>query len=717
MSLDPTILGGAVMAQGSTILVNQQGEELLLANEPSNELVSDGRLPRDNSWIRNSFITYQGRSDGNAGPLLNDQDAFNTRFSSASLKYTDASPGGNKYINPPPQFTRYADIRAMRPKLPNQPANMYPSVTTVAPKSYTTYGMGRYYSEAIDDNAQTIHMRFGVASFNSLLNFFTSFYSSDLASLARGAKYSDDFITKWFSRVGNVIGLAVAPLFLLPHLILFVGQMGRYFFNMPSSKFYTLRPTMPLYWMAVNTIVNQMASNSGLSSFVDTNQSQKLLKGGYGAQELTNSTLPNFVKDFLPPGMMGSNGQIDVYAIANRTNRLEMAFQQRMSDAFKNASPNDSWHDVIRRTLQSNDISNFSLKKGTSFEEYITRFFNFSGNKTKGKDSIEKDPRVSGYSSDGKNYDGDKALAENPGLLEHLISNANDGSEWVSFRVDYTGQVQDSFSSSTQELGIASKVNAMSRQARDMRYNFADGNVGAGLGFAMDAAKAFASGVAEVVHIDGLAALAGSAFVDIPQAWNESVAQLPRTNYSVTLVSPYGNPVSLMFNIWMPLACLIAGALPLATGKQSHTSPFLVEMHDRGRVITRMGLFESITISRGVSNLGFNRDGQALAVEVSFSIKDLSSVIALPISSGFSVFHPLEGLFDGDNAFSDYLMMLAGTALGDTGVNKIPLLKYQVNRKILDVQTYFSASHIAARMSGTLPVQMLSAVMRGTDRK
>lgn len=717
--LDPNTLGKALLTKSGTLLVDDKGNNIMLPNEPSGERVVSGYLPRDTEWIRHSFITYQGREPGNVGGVvLGAQDAFNSRFSSAALKYTDTSPGGNKFINPPPQFTRYADIRAMRPRFPGQRPDLYPQVTTRKPDGYSSYGLGRFYSEAIDDNAQVIHMRFGVASFNSLMSFFLNFYSTDMAALARGARYTDDFVTRWSTRVGNVLGIAVAPLFLLPHLILFVGQVARYFTNSPSSKFYTLKPSMHTYWMAVNSIINQMATNSGISSFVDTNQSKHQLKGGYGAQELTNSKLPNFVSEFLPKGMLSENGQLDVYAIANRTNRLEVEFQQRMSDAFKAASPNDSWHDVVRKSILSNNSTNFNPDRMTSIEEYMARFIKFVGNKVTGKgDAMEKDPRQAGLSEDGKTYDSSKVAAENPGFFDFLMANANDGSEWVSYRVDYTGQVQESFSSSTQQLGIADKVNSMSRQARDMRYNFADGNVGGGLGTVVDMAKGVVSGIAEVVHLDGLAAAAGSAFVDIPEAWNESVAKLSTATYNITLISPYGNPVSILFNIWLPLATLLAGALPLATGKQSHTSPFLVELHDRGRAMTRLGIIDSMSISRGTSNLGFNREGQALAIEVTFGVKDLSSVIAVPIHSGFNVFNPLEGLFDGDNAFNDYLMTLAGTTLGDTGVNKIPLLKYQVNRKIADVSTFFSSSRIASWMTGMPGVGLLGAVMRGTDRK
>jgi hypothetical protein len=93
-----------------------------------------------------------------------------------------------------------------------------------------------------------------------------------------------------------------------------------------------------------------------------------------------------------------------------------------------------------------------------------------------------------------------------------------------------------------------------------------------------------------------------------------------------------------MFNIYIPLAMIMAGALPLATGKQSYTSPFLCEVHDRGRLLTRLGIIDSLSITRGTSNLGFNNVGKAMSMEISFSVLDLSSIMSMPIRPSFSSF-------------------------------------------------------------------------------
>lgn len=750
MATSSEVTFGTIVAtdRGETVLLDDLGQELLRGSAPAEE-VAYQTVPRDADWVRQSFVTYQAPLDGSSqGVLLDDQDRFNRSFSTSMLKYTDSSPGGNKYINSPAQFTRYADIRF--PRFGGGTQN----VTKSVPNSTQSIGMGRYFSEAIDDNSQVIHMRLGTASFNSLTQFLTGFYSGDLAAAARGARFSDNFITKWFTRVGNVLGLAIAPLALIPMALLLVGQVARFVTNNPGSRFYDFKPGMPMYWMAVSNMVNQMAVNSGLSSFVQTEQAKQLQRGGSEASDLPTNQTMNLVGRFLPPGLITKDGTIDVYAIANRSNRMEIAFQKRMTTAFKEADQNENWADVVRRKISTDPTSNLrndgsvslearasgavdavggffeSLPEtaagvATSLFDYMQRFNSEANAYNKYKETapgVEKDPRSVGVipskGADGKDsfaYDSKKA-EEAAGFFDYFVSNLNDGSEFVSFRVDYTGPVQESFSSSTAESSLASKMNSMSRSARALRFNVADGNIAGGLGAVSEAIKSTIAGVAEVVQIEGLAAVAGNAFVDIPQYWDESIASLPKTNYNVTLISPYGNPVSLLFNIWMPLSMLLATALPLATGKQSHTSPFLVQLFDRGRKTTRLGIVESMSISRGTSNLGFNRDQHALAIEVSFSIKDLSSVVAMPIQPGFDLLNPLQGLFDGDNAFTDYLLTLAGTKLGDF-IYRVPMLKYQINRKVADMNTFFSWSHFAGYLASVPGVELLGAAMRGTDRQ
>lgn len=713
---ETSTLGRAVSSNSGTILINDQGEEILLASEPGLEQSGDGSLPRDSAWVRQSFVTYQSPLDTTrTGVLLQPQDRYNRHFSTAVLKYTDSSPGGNRMINPPPQFTPYADI--CQPRLMGDTHR----VSLDTPHSHQSLGMGRYYSEAIDDNAQVIHLRFGVASFNSLSQFFLGFYSTDLASMARGARYTDDFLTKWSTKAGNLLGLAIAPLFIIPMAMLQLGAAVRYFLNTPGSKFYSLKPSMPVYWIAVESLVNQLAVNSGLSAFVDTSQSSEVGKGGDGVEELTVSKTMNMVGRFLPKGLIQENGTIAIKAVANRANRMEIAFQNRMSKAFKDANPKDknvNWEEVVRRTLGSNPMANFK-PESDSIEVYFTRFLDFvTGNKNGVKEansgSFETDPRAKGYSEDGKSFTGLGAFVNEVG--NYFISNANDGSEFVSYRVDYTGPATENFESSAVESSIAGKINGMSRANRETRFNVADGNLGGGIGLITDAIRGLVSGVSQIVGIDGLAALAGSAFVDIPKHWNESTARLAKSNYNITLISPYGNPVSRLFNIWMPLATLLAGALPLATGKQSHTSPFLVELHDRGRCMTRLGIIDSMTITRGTSNLGFDKEGNAMAIEVSFSILDLSTIVAMPIHQGFSILNPLEGLFDSDNSFSDYLSTLAAFKLADT-IYRIPILKYNINRVAANMQNFFTAASLGSMLSQFPGVDLLGAAMRGTDRQ
>lgn len=123
----------------------------------SKETNAATRLVRDSSWVRKSFLLAGEKSD--------EETSVWRTWSTAYSKFVDTSLGGNFAINQLPQFTRYADLRT---KGLSRDALRSKNQTSAA-----LSGMGRYYSESLDDNAQLIHMRFGTARFNSLISFLS----------------------------------------------------------------------------------------------------------------------------------------------------------------------------------------------------------------------------------------------------------------------------------------------------------------------------------------------------------------------------------------------------------------------------------------------------------------------------------------------------------------------------------------------------------------
>lgn len=746
-----------ITKQGS--LLSGIVKDMLLNDGATKDGIKQGaaRLPRNTDWVKQSFFLPTDRQG--ATTLSDDDKAYRT-FSTATLKYTDTSIGGSIEINPPPQFTRYADIRD--PGLhaqnnswqKNERGNIPQHVDIGIPKNkLTNYGMGSWYSESIDDNSQIIHMRFGVPTYNSLTQFFTGFYSSGMASIARSGRYNGTFLNQLGMTAGNLIGLAIAPLFLVPIAILALGTALRYFTGTPSTKFYYMKPTMPVYWTVVSTIVNQFSSLLGVSNAVMTGQAKQTLKMGDGVTDNSgptakpeSGTVQSLLKQFVPDEMFSEHGHIDVRAIASRSKRLQNIFNLQLEAALKKANTNDKIDDLIKLAYTNTREKGIDSKDGyiqpeSYLQQWITSWFG-QGTQSPTSDTVvsndpgAKDAAISAKAAEGSGVEQDfrngvaKKDAGKGTWLDNTVSTVKDvvakaltytnaevadGSDWVSFRVDYTGPTSESFDNSTAPSSLAGKINSMSSSSREARLNLADGNIIPGMGAVLELAKSVVSGYAEVLHIDGIAALAGSAFVDIPDHWDNSHASMPRADYTIRLISPYGNVISQMFDIYIPLACLLGGALPLGTGAQSYTSPFLCQLHDKGRNFIRLGMIERLSISRGTSNLGFNQDGRALAIDVNFTIKDMSSVMAMPLMNGFSILNPLQGLFDDQSSFQDYLMGACAVPLADT-VYRVAMLKYRANQKLDDIKDYFSASHLASMLATFPGMGIANAVFRGTNR-
>lgn len=572
----------------------------------------------DSYWARHSFLL----SDE---VLAEPTDVSNRYWSSASAKFTDTRLGGNIGVNSRPQFTRYSDIRV--------PGRLSGRDEVTLSNTTGNYGMGRYYSEAIDDPSQTIYLRFGVPQFNSLTNFLSRAFDPNQISIARTGKGPSAFYT-----LGKLAGTA-ATVIAAPAIAAtvvaakFVGS----FFIRPTSKFYTLKPTMHNYWLTVNTLVNTLAINRGIFPKVIGSEAPETVGNPFKLDTAYIEALSDMLPDVFGRGI----NYFDLFALANRAQRIQnKLFREDYDNLNRGTSTNFTGYlkkelsgNGSHATKVSDEDGNHTLAARLDYLFSLGKWF-VDDTKPDENSRLELNPKIGADGKEIKDNSFFKAYADS------VDAEFREGSEWAVFKVDHTGPVQEAFGNAVVESDISQKLNSISSQVREARFSFADGNISGDAitqmaTGAIGAVKDLMVGALDGVSLGGLAVgLGGSGFIDIPKHWQSSTANLPKSTYTMDLISPYGNPISQMQNIYIPLCMLLAGALPLSTGKSSYTSPFICELYDRGRCQTRLGMIESLSISRGTSNLAFNLKGNALALQVTFSIVDLSSIMHMPITGG-----------------------------------------------------------------------------------
>lgn len=640
------------------------------------------RRLKNSEWVRQSFMISH-----NVGlDTTPDDDEVKLRaryFTTAKYKFTDTTLGGNMVINPLPQFTRSADLR-------------------VKSLSRSSRGLGRAYSEYIDDNKRLVTMVFGVPQFNSLTSFFQHFYDSQASSLARTGRTGGPLYL-----IGRAAGLIVAVKY-WPILLFSVSNaLYKWALQKPTSKFYYLKPTMPVYWSAVANIVNDLAVGRNLvaraigQDYPTPNERGDVLNTGEMIE--INKMMSDLIDSFDPAS--GDGNGINMYAVATKHQRMARSAYSALRDIYKNGEPPDDLNTVVEQIEQaiSNSVSEVRAPK-VGFADYINKWLSSGGSATSST-STEPNPTTNDKSDFNGDLLNEKILdpkdPKNQGLLdtftEFLEAELDDGAQFVTFRVENQGSVSESFNNQVGESELAGKINSISGSARSMRNSFAQGNIddgiiGSTVGAIMGGVKDVVSGVADSVGLGGLAILGGNAFVDIPQNWQSSTAKMPSMSYTMKLRSPYGNNYNNFVNIYIPLAMILAGSLPLSTGRHTYTSPFICQLFDRGRAQTRLGIIDSISITRGTTNVPFNAVGNPLGIDVTFSVTDLSTVVHMPISSGFSLTDIL-GIFDDETTYTDYINVLSSLSLWEQ-IYAGERFKLAVTRLMKRKDTTFSLANV-----------------------
>lgn len=723
--------------------------------------MATNQLLNNDQWIRSCF--------GVRNPSRTTNDRRARTESGVRFKFEDTTFGGSKAINSPAAFTEFADLPVKgitvrgaytygNPMWQDVMAKMDENAPEELDQTASN-GMGRTYSEVYSDTGEYVTLRFGLPKQNALLSFFTSFYDSSAASLARTGETPSIFL-KITGAVGSVIGMALSPAFLLVKTVSFLV-------NKPVSKFYYLDPKMHLYWMAANLILNSIMVNAGIIPRLSgRDQSDEDLEGQWNQVKSYHEMMPDIFR---------ANGGIDLFGVANRYNRLAMVFHEAVSNIAIEATSQGAFVDSVRK-FYTNSL-NGSITGATTPEAtaYILRYIEATEG---GLESVTADQlneevvtqmleaKVSMFETPGEEEGAgseEPAVTEADGaarynnrlarwsfsslVVDHLKAAFNEGAEFITWRVENTGATQESFSNSTGEAAIGSGFNAMSGSAKELRFNA--GNFQTGVGFVDSIGSAINSVIgtaADAVKLEGLKALLGNAFVDIPDIVTGSSSSMPSMSYTMELRPWSNDPITRVMELHAPIAMALAMVLPISTGKHSYNLPLICEAYSRSRIVNKLACVTSMSISRGTSNLARNADGDPLGVTINWTLTDLSKIVHMPVNTDMSAWskfgqfvgRAIDGgiqgvtggnsryfqagaamitdssIYDDTNKYTDYMAVLGGLTLQEQ-IYVGQRLKINTLRSMTNFDTWISASHHINRIgSDTFFGRAFSLLARGT---
>lgn len=514
---------------------------------------------------------------------------------------TDTSCGGNEAINPLWQFCADDDI-------------VHPSLCLKGSKSTDSLprGMGRVYNETYNNHQKILWMSFGLKAYSNLKDFYTGAIDSDMSALMnRGSMAS---LGRMLVKGGIFFGFTV-PFYPLIQ----AGKLITSAADVPISKYYDFKPAMPLYYRMVNTMIGHLAAGMGLLPGDDTNDNALLSAAGTALTD-DDGKRSNNVNGALPSVLQ--NGP-DIFKIINkRASRIEGA-------------------NTLDQVKSTDDISELAINGGSTDESKSTA--------DREVDTDSFFDTVGGWLNDAWAAGKHSALG---------------GTDYVGFRIERGTDVTESVSNNTGESSIASKLNGAASSGLDSQNSAMGGSTGVGLFDGIvaglkDASKAALSAVGG----SGLEIKTGSGFFSIPEIWKGS--SFSRSfSFSMKLRAKYADPVSIYQGIYIPLCMILSGALPRSIGTNAYTSPFYINCYAKGLFAIPLGIIDSVSVKRGVGEFGWAENDLPTAVDVEFTIKDLSPSMFLGLmdsSPGFL------DIFSKNSEMITYLDTLSGVGQADSG--------------------------------------------------
>lgn len=646
----------------------------------------------DRRWLINSFMVKTSEFD--------EPDNINRYWTSVENKFTDSSLGGNICLNPLPQYTRYCDVRVKGRRSDRNDV----SVNHLD----GNYGMGRRYGESIDDNSVNVFFTFGVPKFNNLLSFLTSSIDYRQALIANTGRspLAYDVGTAWGTLALFIAFPIIGPL-------LWIGNKILDFLLGPGSgTYYYMTQNMIQYWSSVNTMVTLAATELGILSpaFIKSSSDKQAI----GSPLKINQEDVDFMRQYMPD-LITEDNYIDVMAIATKAQRMaNNQFQNDMA-MFDNMSETALGNETKNFVgLVQNNMSNVHDIPQTSHIAWMNEIMMTNAKKvyakpntTESKDTVVTNDAKTNTANDDGTINAVKRDVDEPSFIDGLKDNfdatVRQGAEYMVLRVDNPGTVSESFRNDTADIGLEGTMKGIGNKVRDIKFSTGNGSI-------LPGTKEIADTVSDVIHgalsgvtmglSDIFTVLEGGGNIGMMKRWEDSSVTFPTMTLKTKFISPYNNPISLLTNIYIPFFALLAGALPKATGTNSYTSPYLCSMFMRGHQYIKTGMITSLTVTRGTSNLSFNKQMRPLAIDVSFTVTDFSKIMAAPTPQG--IFDGSNTAFNDENSLNQYVAALCGRDLYTT-MNTWPKMKLKLSRLDASVEHTFSAANMGMRIGNTMP--------------
>lgn len=529
----------------------------------------------------------------------------------------DTTLGGNDAINCYYQFNEHDDV---------------PHPFTYADSAGVSRE-GRVYKEVYQDNQQIMWLGFGVPVFNSLGNFYKSLVNKDLATLMnKGASASS------MEHIGYMVGRAAITFVTLPVIpILFLNNVLSTIIKTPVTKYYDFKSEMPLYYRLVQVMLVHLAvnmsimdgsnngeviapSDNGYTTNTNSQSGQTAGDVSSGTASDANQGLPKIFSDF----------KLDIFQIMLK----RYYYEKGDASIWKYSSD-----DALAYQAQESQQTDVALDNADIIPE-----------------------EADGYASTFKDSMFN-AFHEVAGAFGGTLYDAQ---LFVGFKIERGVDTSESLSHQIGPSEIKNTLNSGLQANRQKMFSAENGNF-AGFGAVGDAVGSFikgvaglATGIGDIAGLSGIAAyMTGAGNVDIPDVWQDSSFN---KNYSFTLQlrTPYGDPVSILQSLYVPLCMILAGSLPRAIGANAYTSPFLCRAYCKGFFATPMAIIDSVTVTRGGDVHGWAQTRLPTAIDVSFTLKDLSPLMFIALGDGQGIW---DQLFGANSSFNEYLMTLSAMGL------------------------------------------------------